>query len=387
MRRKLPATVPPKDPGTLLWQVEMGVCLSQRHETLLGEKPSERTERGPYHAHDSPILPRDPAVVCLSPQPGTVFRTATPEPRLDTAGNGNAPTHGLYTPTGNKKAEERARRTDDFQEGGRKAPLHSARARAFPAAAWIWQWNPQWTGAPLSPESPAGPSGEPQAARPRLGVGKPPCPSQLRQPWGRPQDRSLILRGEREEKCIMEDIPSDTLITGTFKVQKWDIGRHDFLESAPGLGMFVTVTTYNDEVLLSKLYGPQGTFYFTSHSSGEHIICLTSNSTKIWSFGGSDLRVHLDIRVGEHDLDAAMAQAKDKVNEVRVKLEHLIEQMQQIVKEQNYQRDREENFRMTSEDTNGNVLCWALAQTLILISVGLFQMKYLKDFFIAKKLV
>ncbi|XP_023603839.1 transmembrane emp24 domain-containing protein 11 [Myotis yumanensis] len=193
--------------------------------------------------------------------------------------------------------------------------------------------------------------------------------------------------GEREEKCIIEDIPSDTLITGTFKIQQWDMGRQDFLESAPGLGLFVTVTTYNEEVLLSKLYGPQGTFYFTSHSPGEHIICLESNSTRLVSFGGSKLRIHLDIRVGEHDLDAAIAQAKDKVNEVSFKLEHLIEQIEQIVKEQNYQRDREENFRMTSEDTNSNVLWWAFAQTLIFISVGIFQMKYLKDFFIAKKLV
>lgn len=49
-------------------------------------------------------------------------------------------------------------------------------------------------------------------------------------------------------------------------------------------------------------------------------------------------RIHLDIRVGEHDLDAAIAQAKDKVNEVSFKLEHLIEQIEQIVKEQNHQR-------------------------------------------------
>ncbi|XP_045690536.1 transmembrane emp24 domain-containing protein 11 [Phyllostomus hastatus] len=193
--------------------------------------------------------------------------------------------------------------------------------------------------------------------------------------------------GEREEKCIIEDIPSDTLITGTFKVQQWDMARHDFLESAPGLGLFVTVTTYNEEVLLSKLYGPQGTFHFTSHSPGEHIICLESNSTRLVSFGGSKLRIHLDIRVGEHDLDAAIAQAKDKVNEVSFKLEHLIEQIEQIVKEQNYQRDREEHFRATSEDTNSNVLWWAFAQTLIFISVGILQMKHLGDFFIAKKLV
>lgn len=49
-------------------------------------------------------------------------------------------------------------------------------------------------------------------------------------------------------------------------------------------------------------------------------------------------RIHLDIRVGEHDLDAAVAQAKDKVNEVTFKLEHLMEQIEQILKEQNYQR-------------------------------------------------
>ncbi|XP_044912631.1 transmembrane emp24 domain-containing protein 11 isoform X1 [Felis catus] len=140
-------------------------------------------------------------------------------------------------------------------------------------------------------------------------------------------------------------------------------------------------------VLLSKLYGPQGTFYFTSHSPGEHIICLESNSTRLVSFGGSKLRIHLEIRVGQHDLDAAAAQAKDKVNEVSFKLERLIEQIEQIVKEQNYQRDREENFRMTSEDTNSNVLWWAFAQTLIFIAIGIFQMKHLKDFFIAKKLV
>ncbi|XP_037386200.1 transmembrane emp24 domain-containing protein 11-like [Talpa occidentalis] len=193
--------------------------------------------------------------------------------------------------------------------------------------------------------------------------------------------------GEREEKCIIEDIPSDTLITGTFRIQQWDVSRHDFLESAPGLGVFVTVKTYDDEVLLSKLHGSQGTFYFTSHSPGEHIICLESNSTRLVSFGGSKLRVHLDIRVGEHDLDVAIAQAKDKVNEVSFKLEHLTEQIEQILREQDYQRGREERFRATSEGTHSGVLRWALAQTLLLLAVGLLQMRHLRAFFVAKKLV
>ncbi|NXM97219.1 TMD11 protein, partial [Sylvia borin] len=197
--------------------------------------------------------------------------------------------------------------------------------------------------------------------------------------------------GEREEKCIIEDIPSDTLVVGNYKVQRWDIHKHDFLESAPGLGMFVTVTSPSDisklQVLLSKLYGPQGTFSFTSYLSGEHIICFQSNSTRFAVTAGSKLRIHLDIRVGEHFLDESAIQAKDKVEEVNVRLEHLIEQIHHVTREQDYEREREEKFRKTSEETNSNILWWAIAQTLILISIGIWQVKSLRDFFISKKLV
>ncbi|NXM62843.1 TMD11 protein, partial [Illadopsis cleaveri] len=197
--------------------------------------------------------------------------------------------------------------------------------------------------------------------------------------------------GEREEKCIIEDIPSDTLVVGNYKVQRWDIHKHDFLESAPGLGMFVTVTSPSDtsklQVLLSKLYGPQGTFSFTSYLSGEHIICFQSNSTRFAVIAGSKLRLHLDIRVGEHFLDESAIQAKDKVDEVNVRLEHLIEQIHHVTREQDYEREREEKFRKTSEETNSNILWWAIVQTLTLISIGIWQIKSLRDFFIAKKLV
>ncbi|XP_025070906.1 transmembrane emp24 domain-containing protein 11-like isoform X2 [Alligator sinensis] len=151
--------------------------------------------------------------------------------------------------------------------------------------------------------------------------------------------------GEREEKCIIEDIPSETLVIGSYMVQKWDMHEQTFLESAPGLGMYVTITTPTEE------------------------------------------RIHLDIRVGEHLIDEVIAQAKDKVNEANFRVEHLIEQIHHISKEQNYQRQREEYFRLTSEQTNSNILWWAFVQTLILILVGIWQIKCLKDFFIAKKLV
>lgn len=48
---------------------------------------------------------------------------------------------------------------------------------------------------------------------------------------------------------------------------------------------------------------------------------------------------------------------------------------------------REERFRQTSESTNSRVLWWSLIQTAVLLVMGAWQMRHLKSFFEAKKLV
>ncbi|OCT99228.1 transmembrane emp24 domain-containing protein 11-like [Xenopus laevis] len=192
---------------------------------------------------------------------------------------------------------------------------------------------------------------------------------------------------EKEEKCLIEDLPSETLVTGRYKIQKWDIKEHDFLPSAPGLGMVVTITAPNGEILLSKLYGPDGKFTFTSHSPGEHTICMQSNSTNLIAFVSNKLRIHFDVQTGENPLDFHIINAKDKVKELTFGLEHLRGEINHIIKQQEYQREREENYRQKSEETNNNVLWWAIIQTAILTSVGIWQIKHFKDFLIAKKVV
>ncbi|KAG7251378.1 hypothetical protein CRUP_034270 [Coryphaenoides rupestris] len=61
--------------------------------------------------------------------------------------------------------------------------------------------------------------------------------------------------------------------------------------------------------------------------------------------------------------------------------------MMYITRQQEYQREKEEAFRQISEETNSNVLFWAVVQTVILLSVGFWQITRLKDFLIAKKLI
>ncbi|XP_003978882.1 transmembrane emp24 domain-containing protein 4 [Takifugu rubripes] len=193
--------------------------------------------------------------------------------------------------------------------------------------------------------------------------------------------------GETEKKCFIEEIPDETMVIGKYRTQLWDKHTGSFLPSTPGLGMHVEIKDPDTKIILSRQYGSDGRFTFTSHTPGEHQICLHSNSTKMALFAGGKLRVHLDIQVGEHTNNYPEIAAKDKLTELQLRVRQLLDQVEQIQKEQNYQRYREERFRMTSESTNQRVLWWSIAQTLILILTGIWQMKHLKSFFEAKKLV
>lgn len=75
------------------------------------------------------------------------------------------------------------------------------------------------------------------------------------------------------------------------------------------------------------------------------------------------------------------------MTELQLRVRQLIDQLDQIQKEQNYQRVRESRFRQTSESTNSRVLWWSIMQIALLIVAGIFQMRHLKGFFEAKKLV
>jgi hypothetical protein len=190
---------------------------------------------------------------------------------------------------------------------------------------------------------------------------------------------------ETERKCFIEEVPDETLVVGKYKVQIFDKDSNDYVPTPHGIGMHVEVRDPEQKIVLSKLYSSEGRFSFTTHMPGEHVICLYSNSSA-W-FGGGNLRVHLDIEVGEHAVDYNELAGKEKLTELQLRVRQLLDQVEQISKEQNYQRFREERFRTTSESTNQWVFWWSIAQLSILVVTGLWQMRHLKKFFEAKKLV
>ena len=48
--------------------------------------------------------------------------------------------------------------------------------------------------------------------------------------------------------------------------------------------------------------------------------------------------MHLDIQIGEHAQDYAQVMARDKLTELQLRVRQLLDQVEQVTKEQNYQR-------------------------------------------------
>ena len=97
--------------------------------------------------------------------------------------------------------------------------------------------------------------------------------------------------------------------------------------------------------------------------------------------------MHLEIHLGLFTNDYHKIAADEKLTELQLLARKLLDQVDQITKEQAYQRYREEKFRDTSDSTNQHVLWWALLQTFVLGITGIWQMRHLTGFFEAKKLV
>ena len=51
-------------------------------------------------------------------------------------------------------------------------------------------------------------------------------------------------------------------------------------------------------------------------------------------------RVHLNIQVGEHAIDYATVAQKEKLTHIQLRIRQLLDQVEAITKEQNYQRVR-----------------------------------------------
>ena len=85
-------------------------------------------------------------------------------------------------------------------------------------------------------------------------------------------------------------------------------------------------------------------------------------------------RVHLDISIGEHAVDYAQIAAKEKLNELQLRIRQLLDQIEQITKEQAYQRVCNPlNFQYTSSQFELPLVRFVKSVSVKLVTVRMHE--------------
>lgn len=157
-------------------------------------------------------------------------------------------------------------------------------------------------------------------------------------------------------------------------------------------GLFITVDEVfdNDHRIVAQRGQASGKFTFSAADSGDHRMCFTPTNVPATSgflFSGSQvggIKFELDMVIGE--TSQIESSDKDKMGEVVQKVKDLNARLQDVRREQVFQREREMEFRDQSESVNSRVVKWTLIQLFVLGVTCAWQLSYLRAFFIKQKL-
>ncbi|KAI0675482.1 emp24/gp25L/p24 family/GOLD-domain-containing protein [Trametes maxima] len=186
-----------------------------------------------------------------------------------------------------------------------------------------------------------------------------------------------------EKRCFVEELPTDTIVEGHYRALEWSESEQKYVEN-PNLGILVEVDELETGHNVVKTRGPSdGRFTFTSHDSGDHSICLSSNYGTSW-FSSTHIRLYFDIVIGTTKADTE--HDRSHVSELSQKLRDLNMKIEDINREQQYQREREAAFRNLSEETNSRAVWYTLVQIGVLVATCVWQLRHLRRFFEDRKM-
>ncbi|KAH8350103.1 hypothetical protein KR067_000237, partial [Drosophila pandora] len=167
-----------------------------------------------------------------------------------------------------------------------------------------------------------------------------------------------------ERKCFKTETPEDANLIVNYKVEEYDPTSNNCTRLPKDYELHIEVTDNDDKMFLSRDYPAESRITFTVFRQGDTSICLSSKNPN--KFKDKWLRVHLDIQA-KTSIENPL---KDrKMDTMLLRVRQLLDQAEQIKKEQNYQRYREFNFRKISEDIYSSVFFWSLLQVSMLVCI------------------
>ncbi|OMJ78565.1 hypothetical protein SteCoe_21588 [Stentor coeruleus] len=185
---------------------------------------------------------------------------------------------------------------------------------------------------------------------------------------------------EGTERCFVLDLPESTVVLGNYNLL--DIPPADKLDQ----GVNLKVLDEKSTQILTRLVRGQGKFSFTSQGFGKHKICVAATSTS-WFGTPRKLRFELKMDNTKEDVSHEHLASKEQLGHLEEIVNNVNERLSDIIKQQEYSREKEALFKDESEDINSRIMFFTIFQTIIILVSGLWQIWSLRRFFISRKLI
>jgi len=143
------------------------------------------------------------------------------------------------------------------------------------------------------------------------------------------------------------------------------------------LDIDLRITGPSNEQIFSSLLFESGTQSFTAVRQGAYEICF-SNEMARWT----PKIVSFEVFAGEQ-ADGVLT--KDTLDPIQNYLKGVATSLDKVQQDQRYLRIREQKHRDTADSTNGRILYYSIAESLVLLCLSLGQVFYLRRFFDTKR--
>ncbi|AMD21845.1 HFL011Cp [Eremothecium sinecaudum] len=189
-----------------------------------------------------------------------------------------------------------------------------------------------------------------------------------------------------ESKCFNKELSKDAILRTSYSVQIFDSQANDYIDPASNqVNVVVDVLEVFDDNhrVVHQTRGSSGEFTFNAIESGEHLICLQPRMSG-W-LARSKTKVNVEFQVGSgSEIDSKKKEAMQVLHQ---RVIDLIDKAMSIRGEQTLVREREAQFRDTSERTNSSAMWWAIITLIVMGGVSFWQLHHLRSFFVKQKVL
>ncbi|XP_066261583.1 transmembrane emp24 domain-containing protein 2 [Euwallacea similis] len=172
------------------------------------------------------------------------------------------------------------------------------------------------------------------------------------------------------EECFFEKVEAGTKLGLSFQ-----IAEGGFLD------IDVRILGPDAKVIYEEERQTSGKYSFAAHFPGIYTFCFSNKMSTM-----TPKVVMFDVSVGEPPKQVAQEEGQS-ANKLEEMIKELSSSLTGVKQEQEYMQVRDRIHRAINESTNSRVVAWSFFEAVILVSMTVAQVWYLKRFFEVRRVV